>query len=141
MSPQGLELLEAREGKKASMYRDSAGLPTIGVGHRLTQDELSSGKLHLGDVVVDWRIEEQLTEDEIAALLRQDLGRVEAALNSWAVIQVPLTQQQFDTLASFTFNVSSLAIFFPFWIVLKASRCVGPAMSSGASWLGNGSTT
>lgn len=38
-SPNGLLALEQREGVRATMYLDSAHLPTIGVGHLLTKDE------------------------------------------------------------------------------------------------------
>ena len=45
MSERGKELLSQWEGIETKVYRDVAGLPTIGVGHLLTKDELTSGKI------------------------------------------------------------------------------------------------
>lgn len=83
------------------MYHDTAGLPTIGVGHLLTKSELSSGKITIGDKVVRWR--KGLTDRQVHNLLDQDLGHHERAVNR--LITVPLTQNQFDTLVSFSYNV------------------------------------
>lgn len=99
----GIEKLKQREGVRLSMYRDSAGLPTIGVGHLLTKDELSSGKLTaLG---IDWH--EGILDSQASDLLAADLATTEQAIN--AVVTVPLTQAEFDTLVSFVFNVGATA--------------------------------
>jgi lysozyme len=98
----GLGRLKAREGVVLSMYRDSAGLPTIGVGHLLTKDELSSGKLC---IQTDWH--NGITEQQCDDLLRQDLNRAEAAVST--LVNVELTGNQFDTLVSFVFNVGITA--------------------------------
>ena len=47
MSQHGLSLLEQWEGFKLQVYKDSAGLPTIGVGHLLLKSELTSGKINI----------------------------------------------------------------------------------------------
>lgn len=99
-SPEGEALIEKREGMRLEMYRDSAGLPTIGVGHLLTKDELSSGKLRIAGVSIDWH--EGISIGQVTALLNQDLGPAERAVNA---VRVPLTQTQFDTLVSFVFNI------------------------------------
>lgn len=100
----GIKLIGKREGQVLQMYRDSAGLPTIGVGHLLTKDELSSGKLWLGIEAIDWH--KGLTMEQANALLEQDLRTAEAAVRN---ILVPLTQAQFDSLVSFAFNVGPTA--------------------------------
>lgn len=102
-SPVGIEKIKQREGVRLSMYRDSAGLPTIGVGHLLTKDELSSGKLTaLG---IDWH--EGILDSQATDLLTADLASAEAAILT--NVTVPLTQAQFDTLASFVFNIGVTA--------------------------------
>lgn len=97
LSPSGLAGIERREGVRLEMYRDSAGLPTIGCGHLLSKDELSSGKI-LGE---DWRdgISQAVCEQQ----LRTDLELAVTAVN--VLVQVPLLQHQFDALVSFVFNV------------------------------------
>lgn len=101
MSPHGLELLEQWEGFKLTVYKDSAGLPTIGVGHLLTKSELSSGKITINGVPVKYG--NGLTEQQVTDLLGQDVGPASAAVNGG--VKVPLNQNQFDALVSFTFNV------------------------------------
>jgi lysozyme len=101
MSPHGLELLEQWEGFKTTVYKDSAGLPTIGVGHLLTKSELSSGKITINGVPVSY--ENGLTEQQVTDLLAQDVQPAAAAVNN--NVKVPLDQNQFDALVSFTFNV------------------------------------
>ena len=103
VSDAGIERLKQREGVVLAMYLDSAGLPTIGVGHLLTKDELSSGKVRLTGESVDWH--GGLTEDQVGELLRQDLGRAEKVLDQELVTAPELTQAQYDALVSFVFNV------------------------------------
>jgi lysozyme len=85
------------------MYRDSANLPTIGCGHLLTKDELSSGKLH--SIICDWHA--GLTTDQVTQLLQADITATEFGVN--AAIGVPLRQHQYDALVSFTFNAGVTA--------------------------------
>ena len=101
MSPHGLELLEQWEGFKTTVYKDSAGLPTIGVGHLLTKSELSSGKITINGVPVKYG--DGLTEQQVTDLLAQDVQPAAAAVNN--NVKVDLNQNQFDALVSFTFNV------------------------------------
>ena len=101
LSNGGIARIEDREGARGQMYRDSAGLPTIGVGHLLTKDEVYSGKLHLPTGTVDWHV--GLSDHEIRELLEMDAARAEATVSD--AVAVPLTQSQFDALVSFVFNV------------------------------------
>ena len=107
LSPDGLALLKSLEGVEAEPYRDSAGLLTIGCGHCLTKDELSSGKIYCGEQVIRWK-DGPLSDDEIDALLREDLGWAEAAVE--VAVRVPLSQDQFDSLVLWTFNVGANAM-------------------------------
>lgn len=101
MSPAGLQLLTLWEGAKAKVYNDSAGLPTIGVGHLLLKNEIAADAINVGGQLV--RLRFGLTEDQIRGLLAQDLVRFEDAINK--NVKVPLTQNQFDALIAFCFNV------------------------------------
>ncbi len=105
ISENGKKLLAQWEGFDTRVYDDTAGLPTIGVGHLLTQDELSSGKIRIKHQLVKYH--EGLTEQQVYDLLDQDLNRFERAVNEAAT--VPLEQRQFDTLVSFSFNVGVAA--------------------------------
>ncbi|MEK6299483.1 MAG: lysozyme [Acidobacteriota bacterium] len=101
MSAHGLELLEQWEGFKANVYKDSAGLPTIGVGHLLTKSELSSGKIVINGSPVQYS--GGLTDQQVLDLLSQDVNPAGNAVSS--NVKVALNQNQFDALVSFTFNV------------------------------------
>ncbi|HZT59403.1 MAG TPA: lysozyme [Pyrinomonadaceae bacterium] len=103
MSQHGLELLEQWEGFKLQVYKDSAGLPTIGVGHLLTRSELTSGKININGVPVQYA--NGLTQQQVNDLLAQDLKPTEQAVNNG--VKVALNQNQFDALTSFTFNVGT----------------------------------
>lgn len=101
MSPVGLEMLTKIETCKLAMYHDPVGLPTIGVGHLLTKDELSSGKILVHGMFFPWA--DGLSVSEADALLSQDTTVVALAITD--MVNVPLTQPQFDALVSFVFNV------------------------------------
>lgn len=102
ISDTGLGQIKHREGVVLTMYRDSAGLPTIGVGHLLTRDELRSGKL----TGFGYAWHQGLTAAQVDELLKHDLAWAEAAV---AGVTVPLTAHQYDALVSFAFNVGAHA--------------------------------
>jgi lysozyme len=101
ISEKGKKLLAEWEGFETRVYKDSAGLPTIGVGHLLTQDERSSGKIIINGQTV--RYSNGITKQQVYDLLDQDLNRFEDVVNQR--VTVPLEQSQFDALVSFSFNV------------------------------------
>lgn len=102
-STQGVDFVIEREGMRQTMYRDSVGLPTIGVGHLLTKPELASGVIQIAGTAVEWK--NGLTDRQVKKLLVSDLAWVETAING--LVSVELTQYQFDALASFVFNVGA----------------------------------
>ena len=106
VSEAGIERLKQREGVVLTMYRDSAGLPTIGVGHLLTRDELSSGKLRIWGTDVKWV--DGISEDDATQLLRQDLDVAQLAVDH-GVTTVDVAQHQFDALVSLVFNIGATA--------------------------------
>ena len=90
-SEHGLNLLKEWEGCILHIYKDAAGLPTIGIGHLLTKEEKIGNKYANG-----------ITEEEALQILAKDVVPAENAVNSHVSVQ--LSQNQFDALVSFTFN-------------------------------------
>lgn len=101
ISKQGLKKLMEYEGFVPKAYKDPVGYLTIGVGHMLTKEELSSGKIKIGCTYHKWN--DGLDDKQARALLDQDADIAETAVNDF--VEVPLTQEQFDSLVSFVFNV------------------------------------
>lgn len=91
-SQKGIELLKRFEGFMPEAYRCPAGVLTIGYGH-------TSG-VREGD---------RVTEDEADRLLRADLMNAEEDVER--LVRVPLTQNQFDALVSFVYNVGMGSFF------------------------------
>jgi len=87
ISQKGVDLIKHYEGCKLKAYRDIVGVLTIGYGH-------TGGDVRDGQVI---------TQDDAEALLRLDLERFERGVER--VVKVPLTQNQFDALVSFSFNL------------------------------------
>lgn len=89
MSSAGLKALMDREGVRLMAYKDTKGIWTIGVGH--TGPEVKQG--------LSW------TTEQVMDALQTDVSYAESAVNSG--VKVKLTQNQFDALVSFTFNVGA----------------------------------
>ena len=105
-SESGRQLLMQLEGIEYECYHDSAGFLTIGCGHLLTKDELSSGKIVCNALTIRWK-NGRLTDSEVEALLANDVYFAEEAVNNY--VNVPLNQNQFDALVSFVFNIGTSA--------------------------------
>lgn len=90
-------MIKKAEGWMPKVYKDQAGLPTIGYGHLLTSEEKKQKTFE----------DKELTEAEGEALLLKDVARFEQAINT--MVQVELTQNQFDALCDFVFNVGTTA--------------------------------
>lgn len=90
LSNSGADKLVVREGKKLKAYKDTKGIWTIGVGH--TGPEVKAG--------LEW------TEQQVMDAFRADVRWAVDAVNK---TKSALTQNQFDALVSFTFNVGKSA--------------------------------
>lgn len=84
-SKKGIDLIKHFEGCKLIGYMCPAGVPTIGYGHTRVAK-------------VGWRISEEAAEK----LLVEDLTIFEAQINK---LDLDLTQDQFDAIVSFVFNL------------------------------------
>lgn len=105
VSRAALEVLKVLEGSSKSVYKDSAGHYTIGVGHLLmfpTDQNLTlvTGK-DPSDIVHD---DIKLTDEQVMELLSLDLKRFESNVDK-ALKGTMINQQEFDALVLFTFNV------------------------------------
>jgi lysozyme len=97
----GIDFIKVLEGVKPFVYLDVAGLPTIGAGHLLTRDELTSGKIMIDGYA--YKYHEGLSDNIIDRLLMRDLHIAELAVK--AGVKVDLNQNQYNALVSFVFNV------------------------------------
>lgn len=84
----GINLIKRWEGFRSKAYLCPANVWTIGYGHTKTAKQ--------GQVI---------SELQAKSLLIRDLAEYEQAVNEMVI--VPLTQNQFDALVSFTFNVGT----------------------------------
>ncbi len=79
------------EGKRYVSYKDKAGNWTIGIGHKINL-KTEAGLLS-----------QALNEIQVSALLKNDLVPVDTIIHS--LVKVPLSQNEYDALAAFVFNV------------------------------------
>lgn len=86
VSRPGLELIKSFEGFRRRSARLPGGRYVVGHGH------IRSARQGV-----------EVSQADAEALLRYDLLPIEAAINEWAF--APLTQNQFDALVSFAFNI------------------------------------
>jgi lysozyme len=90
-SAKGLALIKEFEGFRAAAYLCPAGVWTIGWGHTRGVTE-----------------HDRVTEEMATDMLIEDLAWCEAAVKQY--VTVPLNQNQFDALVSFTFNLGQGAL-------------------------------
>ena len=127
-SEKGRGFIEGWEKRRSVVYLDSAGYPTVGIGHKV----LPADSLKVGDCIDDARID---------ALFAADLAPIDEVLNHFS-----LEQHEHDACASLAFNIgvrefgaSTLAIFlcrgkkqaaadeFRRWVFARKKRIAGLA--------------
>lgn len=91
-SDSGRALVKEFEGFNLQAYQDGGGVWTIGYGHT-------------GDDVHQWLI---ITDGDAENFLTKDLAGAEHTVN--AAVKVPITQNQFDALVDFAFNLGGHAL-------------------------------
>ena len=92
-SQAGLDLITKWEGLKLQTYICPAGKPTIGVGHVVLSGENFAGGI---------------TREKALEILASDVEKFERGIQR--NISVPLSQNQFDALVSWTYNVGPAAM-------------------------------
>ena len=90
LSQDGIDLIHAFEGCVLHIYKDSAGIDTIGWGHRVWPEEIAEFR-------------NGITQEQADALFLKDATKKENSVRD--LIFFPLNQGQFDALVSFTFNL------------------------------------
>lgn len=88
----GIALIKEFEGFQPRRYICPAGKPTIGYGHVIQPEEKFG----------------TLTEQQATDLLMRDLVVYEREVMQQ--VRVPLTQEQFDALVSFTYNLGGASL-------------------------------
>lgn len=88
INEQGLALIKEFEGCQLKAYLCPANVWTIGYGHTRTAEP---------DMMID--------EAQAESLLKEDLADAEAAVDR--LVTVPINDNQFSALVSFTFNVGT----------------------------------
>ena len=91
ISQNGIDLIKSFEGLRLTCYKDSAGVKTIGYGH--TGSDVYYGQ--------------KISQEEAETLLRADLARFERHVNSYDKCY-GWTQNEFDAMVSFAFNVGNI---------------------------------
>ena len=89
VSERGLDLIKEHEGYSGTVYKDSAGLLTIGYGHLIKAGESYTN----------------IDEAKASELLAQDSITAQNAVRK--CVKQPLTQNQFDALMSFAYNIGA----------------------------------
>lgn len=92
-SNSGKAFIKSFEGKSLVAYDDGTGVWTIGCG---TIKYPNGNAVKRGDVCTDAQVDQYFSND---------LVKFENSVNS--LVKVPLTQNQFDALVSFSYNVGA----------------------------------
>ena len=96
ISPRGLVSLAAHEGVALNTYPDIKGVLTIGVGHTSMAGPPDPAL-----------VTEEITIERALEIFDKDLDKYEKEVRD--VVNVPLTQNQFDALVSFHFNTGGIS--------------------------------
>lgn len=112
----GLEIVKQFEGFRASAYKDSGGLLTIGYG-TTNRADVAKGKL---------------TKIEAEACLRRDMQIAVDAI--WRYCKVPLNQNQFSALVSLVYNIGVKAFRISTLLKLLNTRDYSGAAKQFAAW-------
>lgn len=98
ISENGIKLIKELEGCRLAAYDDFSG-KTVG-RNDIVKGTLTIGVGHTGKDVVKGLV---ISSERARELLKSDLKNVEKTINE--VVKVSLTQNQYDALCSFVFNI------------------------------------
>lgn len=91
-SQNAINIIKRFEGCRYNPYRDLRGLWTVGYGHLIGDGRTLPSEFA-----------RTFTQAEVDALLNDDITKFERGVD--LLVTVPLTQNQFDALVSFSFNL------------------------------------
>ena len=94
VNARGISIIKTFEGYSPKVYRCPAGVPTIGYGSIW---DLDGKRVTMS--------QQKITKAQAETLLLREIHHVERAIRH--LIRVPLNQNQFSALASWTFNLGS----------------------------------
>lgn len=94
LSVAGAAGIVGHEGQVNKVYLDPVGIPTVCVGHIATVTRADVGKT--------------FSDAQCAELLVRDTSEAQSSVGR--LVKVPVTQDQYDALVSFTFNVGGGAL-------------------------------
>lgn len=97
LSAEGAAFIAAFEGFRGKLYDDAAGHCTIGYGHLVHRGPTNGSEPE--------EFKRGITRERALELLREDAAAAAAEIGR--SVKVPLTQQQFDALVCFAFNVGN----------------------------------
>ena len=94
----GLELIKGFEGFRGKPYKDSVGVPTIGYGltHYPGGRKVTMEDHDISEQTATWLLEQEVND------------HYSPAVDTY--LQVPVTQNQFDALVSFSYNLGTNAL-------------------------------
>lgn len=114
----GIDLIKQFEGFRAFPYKDAANLLTIGYGHLIKAGE---------------SFPRDITIEEAEEILAKDSQFAVDTVNS--LVDVPLSQNQFNSLVSFVFNVGRDAFFRSTMLRLLNARDYQAAHNEFKKWI------
>jgi lysozyme len=115
-SSAGLAMTEGFEGLELTAYQDIVGVWTIGYGH--TGPDVTPGL--------------KITQAQAVILLKGDVASAVACVNH--AVKVPLTQNQFDALVDFAFNLGNGALLGSTLLKLLNQKNYAGAQAEFAKW-------
>ncbi len=95
ISYNGVKFIQNEEGFRGTAYLDSGGVPTLGFGSTWVDGK----PVEMGMTC---------TEKQAELYMETHLANVQTAINQ--MVKAPLTQNQFDALASFCYNLGTGAL-------------------------------
>lgn len=112
-SNSGIALLKQLEGFRAEPYKDQAGNLTVGYGTRTNSSQT-------------------VTEEQASELLLEATKATVSSLNG--LVKVPLTQNQFDALVVFVYNIGVTAFTHSTFLTLLNERMYHSAAYQFLAW-------
>ncbi len=94
IQPSTEDFLTELEGRNNTVYLDQAGNPTVGIGHKVTANDM----LTVGQTITDAEVDDYFTRDTRDAANEINIG-----------VQMPICQNQFDALMGLIFNIGANA--------------------------------